>query len=137
MIFSFALLLISTFSFANRISPDVNTYTFESQKLSIQLEIPDEWKTKIVTEESENSVVFKYLNTGSDPVFLFSVNKVSAEHWMKIKDQLNNSGMLLRKDNDIYYYEKTSAASIRGANKEEYRSIVSNLDEVIKTAKSF
>jgi hypothetical protein len=113
------------------------SYPFQSAKLSIEVQLPDEWKSKFITEETDNSIVFKYGNPGGQPAFLFSINKISDVQWMNVKDQLSNAGMLIHAGNTIYYYEKTDNTSIKGANKDDYKSVVAHLDEVIKTAKSF
>ena len=102
------------------------TYTFQSDKLAIKLEVPDTWKSRIVSEETANAVVFKYSNPGGQPVFLFSINKTTDAQWIAIKDEISNSGLLIHTGSTIYYFEKTDATRIKGTNNDEYKTIVSN-----------
>ncbi len=104
--------------------------------MHFEITIPAELKDKLITEENESSVVFRYNNLGAKPVFVFSINKIKSSLWMNVKETLSNAVVLQNNGDDIIYCEKTSAASLKGKNKADYESVVSRIDEIIKSYKS-
>ena len=123
-------------SFAKMDSLITDHYNYTSKQLHFEITIPAELKDKLITEENESSVVFRYNNLGAKPVFVFSINKIKSSLWMNVKETLSNAVVLQNNGDDIIYCKKTSAASLKGKNKSDYESVVSRIDEIIKSYKS-
>ncbi|MEI7802124.1 MAG: hypothetical protein WCI97_05745 [Bacteroidota bacterium] len=128
----FALLV----SAENKINSASDSFNFTSSQMHFQLSLPVEWQNKIVNEESENSVVFRYTNPGySKPVFLFAINKVSEKLWMDLKENIYSGMVLIHQDGNIVYSETTRENSLRGKNNEEFKQMLARVNEVVKTFK--
>ena len=104
--------------------------------MHFQLSIPTEWQNKIVNEETENAVIFRYTNPGTEnPVYLFSISKVNQKVWMTVKENIYNGSVLINRDGYIVYSETTKENSLRGKNNDEFKQLLARVNEVVKTFK--
>lgn len=115
---------------------DTDNYNFTSNHLNFQLTISIELKTKLIIEETENSVIFKYDNPNyQNDVYLFSINKVNEKIWMQVQENIYNGVVLNNKDGFITYSEITRENTLRGKNKDEFEKLLGSINEIVKTFK--
>src|SRR5271154_5144437 len=62
----------------------------DSGKLSFAVTIPDSWQSFIERTDYGNETIFSFIAPDDDPVFLFSVTKVSDDQWEQLQGQLHN-----------------------------------------------
>jgi len=99
------------------------------------IEIPEQWNNYIVQESSGDGINFKFKKADGSKEFLFSINKISDQQWIVIKEQLGNAKLLAHKGTIIYYSQVTDKAKVKGTGNEEYAKIYSHLDDIIKSIK--
>ncbi len=113
-----------------------DNYNYTSNELKFQLTIPMELKPKLIIEETENSVVFKYENPNYQAdVYLFSINKVSENVWLQVKQNVNEGRILANTNGYIIYSEITRETTLRGKNKVEFEQMLSQVKELVNTFK--
>ncbi len=116
--------------------PFSDSYNFTSTQMNFELSIPPELKSKLLIDETESAVVFRYENPGTDhAVFLFSITRVSESAFMQVKDNLTSANVLSNKNGLITYSETTDEKSLPEKNKTEFKQILSRINEVLKTFK--
>lgn len=118
------------------VNPGIDYYNFTSDKLNFQLTIPLDLKNNLIINETENSVVFKYdFHNYSNTVFLFSINKVADKSWIQLQDNLKNTLVLNNKGGYITYSEIAQENNLQGKNKNEFKNILTRVNELLKSYK--
>jgi len=115
---------------------DSGNYVYTNQNLHVQITMPADWQEKMKVTETDQVITFSYINPGGQPVFLYSVTKISEQNWMAIKDQLTNVHIVAEKDGTVYFVELTDKTSIKSANAKEFKAIVDQLDEIWHSIKT-
>jgi hypothetical protein len=113
-----------------------DNYTYHSDKLDVNIYMPDDWKDKVTTKEDDRSITVSYNNAGGQPVFLYSVTKIAEQMWLNIKDGLSDAHIVAHKDGNVYFVQLTDKTSIKGANDKEFKAIVANLNDVLANVKA-
>src|SRR5215467_9695904 len=65
-------------------------YVYHNQNMHVQVTMPYDWQSKLKVTETDQVITFSYANPGSEPVFVYSISKISEQTWMNIKDQMQN-----------------------------------------------
>lgn len=108
-----------------------DTYVYHSTKLNVNINMPGDWQNKVTEIENDQTITVSYNNPGAQPVFLYSVNKISEQTYMNIKDQLQGVHIVAQKDGEVYFVQFTDKSSLKGANDKEFKAIVANLNDVL------
>jgi hypothetical protein len=108
-----------------------DNYVYHSDKLNVNINMPDDWRNKIITKEDDRAITVLYNNQGGQPVFLYSVTKIAEQMWLNIKDGLSDVHIVAHKNGEIYFVQLTDKTSIKGANSKEFKAMVANLNDVL------
>jgi len=103
--------------------------------LRFSISIPETMKPEIVRQDFENQSIFSFKNESGKAAFLFSVNQVTAQQWISIKEDVKNYTILENKDGLITFVQKTDQSSIKGKNNVEYQQVLQQLDPIIASIK--
>jgi len=126
-----ALFLLLTFSLSINAKSIAATLPNDGHdKLSFTVNIPEGIQPEIVRQDFGNESLFSFKN-GSNNAFLFSVTRVSAEQWLKVKDQVSHYTIIENKDNYITFVQKTDQAKIKGSGNDGYQKVYVQLDNII------
>jgi len=106
-----------------------------SGSVLFSIAIPDQWSSSIIRENADNGVNFRFKKSDGTTVFLFSVNKVTADVWMSVRDQIPNHKILDSKNGMIYYTEFTIKPRIKGDDNATYQQVYAHLGDIINSVK--
>lgn len=106
-----------------------------TNSLQFSISIPQEWSSNIVRAETENAVTFNFKKTDGTTVFLLSVNKLSADDFLNVKDDLQNVKVIEQKNGLVYFAMETSKNSIKGSDSANFAKVFSHLDEMLNSIK--
>jgi hypothetical protein len=95
--------------------------------------VPEEWSATVVREDFENQSIFNFKGGSSQPVFLFSVARITEAQWLQLHGQLKNAQVLQNEGGFVYYIQKTEVSHIKGSANAEYQRVIAQLDQVIRT----
>ncbi|HAP01317.1 MAG TPA: hypothetical protein DCQ93_05260 [Bacteroidetes bacterium] len=126
------LSIVSVFAYAKTESvPPVGNST----TVQFTISIPDEVSSSISRVDAENEVDFYFKKQDGSDVFLFSVNRVSENLWVNIKDQVGSYQLLDHRGGYIYFVSKTDKSKLKGEDSEKYSAVFSQMDVLIKSIK--
>jgi hypothetical protein len=103
--------------------------------IEFSVSVPVQVQSQIVREDFENQSIFSFKNEGGKPVFLFSVNRLSAEQWLKVKNSFTDYSIIENKEGRITFIQKTGQLRIKGKNAESYQQVFQQIDGMIATVK--
>jgi hypothetical protein len=103
--------------------------------LRFSISIPETIQPEIVRQDFENQSIFSFKNESGKTAFLFSVNQVTDQQWLAIKENMKNYTILENKDGLITFIQKTEQASIKGKSNSDYQLILQQLDAIIASVK--
>lgn len=103
--------------------------------LHFSISIPETIQPEIVRQDFENQSIFSFKNESGKTAFLFSVNQVTDQQWLTIKESVKNYAILENKDGLITFVQKTEQASIKGKSNSDYQLILQQLDAIIASVK--
>lgn len=126
------LSIVSVFAYAKTESvPPVGNST----TVQFTISIPDEVSSSISRVDAENEVDFYFKKQDGSDVFLFSVNRVSENLWVNIKDQVGSYQLLDHRAGYIYFVSKTDKSKLKGEDSIKYSAVFSQMDVLIKSIK--
>lgn len=105
----------------------------EPTSVQFLISIPDEYTSKILRENGQDAVYFKFKESNGGSDFLFQVNRISEYRWVQVKSQLAHPIILDHKNGFIYYALKTDKSHIKGEDGEIYHQIYNQLQQFINS----
>jgi hypothetical protein len=134
------LILLISFFFADAQTEtamqSINSSALESAvppSVEFVISLPDEYSSRIVRENAENAVYFRFKKSDGNTVFLFQVNKISENQWISIKDQLVNPILLDHRNGFIYYAQPGEHSKVKGPDAALYDQLYDRLSQLIRT----
>src|SRR5215471_12672469 len=95
----------------------------DSGKLSFAISIPDSWQSFLQRSDYGNETVFNFITPDDDPVFLFSVTKVTDEQWNQLQATIQNYEIISNENGYITFVQRTPLTNIKGASDQQFRSM--------------
>jgi hypothetical protein len=105
----------------------------DSGKLSFAVAIPDSWNSFVQRTDYGNQTIFSFATPDDDPVFLFSVTKVTDEQWNQLQGQLEHYDVIKNENGYITYVQRTALTDIKGVDDHQFHSMSLMLDAVINS----
>jgi len=99
--------------------------------LQFSISIPDAMQSQITRQDFENQSIFSFKNENGKTAFLFSVNKVTDQQWLSIKQDVKNYTILENQDGFITFIQKTTDSSIKGKDNTKYQQVLQQVDAII------
>ena len=134
-IHSLILLFVALVSPNNSIASSIVNPFVTNVTVQFSISIPETLNSAIVREETETAVNFNFKKADGTTSFLFSVNKIPANDWMKVQAQLSDAKVLDNKAGMIYFLMITDKQKMKGADSEKYSQVMNSLNDLISSIK--